>query len=292
MESILPSQPESYKPLIWRSLLLYRRGFSKVVLFSFLLAITTFIPRIMSDVIGQDLFTTLEPLSPYRLWLIVVDIAALIFFVALLWHMHCVMRNKHEPFIEDFTVGAKKSLYVFIAAIIQSAIVFAFSLIVYGLLFLLHHFQVLFINSLPGIIFTTAIFFGQFLLLMYVSTLFIFMIPLIAIENKGIFQAIETSVLLGWNHWWRIFSTQLTPWIFYIVLLIIVKYAFGVDIHIYFTKKVNFNIWATTLNIGLFTLFAPWVAALLVTQLKDLELRKKTCPKTTKKTQITTLHAS
>lgn len=275
MESILPSEPKPYKDIIWRSLVLYRVSFTKIFLFSLLLAIIVFIPRIMSDIIGQDIFTSLNPLNPYRLWLIVVNLVSLIFFIAILWHMHCVVRNKHEPFIEDFAIGAKKSLYVFIAGIIQSAIIFAFGVIIYGFLFLLHHFQLLFIHTLLGVILTTLIFFGQFILLMYVATLFIFLIPLIAIENKGIINALEKSVSLVWNHWWRVFSTQLTPWVFYVGLLIILKYVLKIDIHIYFTQKEQLNLWVTLLNIGLFTLYAPWVAALLLTQLKDLEIRKK-----------------
>ena len=206
--------------------------------------------------------------------LIPIDIVALIFFVAILWHMYCEMRGKHEPFIEDVSVGTKKSIYVFLAAVLQGAIVFAFGVITYGLLFILHHYRLLFINSLLGILLTTAIFFGQVFLLMYISTLFIFFIPLIAIENKGIFKALENSVLIVWNHWWRVFSVQLTPWIVYLALLLLIKYAFNIDIHIYFTPIAQSNMWATILNILVFAFYAPWIASLLLMQLKDLEIRK------------------
>lgn len=285
MESFLPSQPLSYQQLLWKSLILYRTGFNKIILLSALLSVIIFIPRLMADVIGQDVFVNLQPLSPERLWLMAIDIAALIFFIAILWHMFCVMRNKHEPFIEDFSIGLKKVWYVFIAGIIQSAILFAFGLIVYALLMLLHSMHLLFINSLWGIILTTFVFMGQFILLLYVSTLFVFLIPLIAIENKGILSALEKSIALAWNHWWRVFSLQITPWIGYIVLLIVLKYIINIDIHIYFTHKSHYAIWTSIFNMALFTLFIPWIAALLLIQLKDLEIRKQLAAKSRPKVQ-------
>lgn len=279
MESFLPSTTQSNRQLLWQSLVLYRVAFLKVIIFSALLSIVTFIPRLIADAIGQDIFVNLAPLSYHRLWFLVIDLTSFIFFIAILWHMFCTMRGKHEPFIEDFSVGLKELAYVFIAALLQSALVFAFGLIVYGLLILLHHLQLLFINSLLGIILTTAIFLGQFILLLYVSTLFIFLIPIIAIEKKDILIALEKSITLVWNHWWRVFSVQITPWIFYTLLLIVLKYVINIDIHIYFTPKENDALWTTIINIALFALFVPWVAALLLMQLKDLELRKKLVPK-------------
>jgi hypothetical protein len=80
--------------------------------------------------------------------------------------------------------------------------------------------------------------------------------------------------MLVWNHWWRVFSTQLTPWLFYLALLIAVKYVLHIDFHIYFTQKIDNTLWVTIAHIAVFSLFIPWVAALLLVQLKDLELRK------------------
>lgn len=275
MESLLPTRPGTYRELISRSLYLYRRSFSTVFFYSLLLGMIVFTPRLMSDLAGRDIFATLELFSSNHFWLILINISGLIFFIALLWHMFCVMRAKHEPFIEDFVVGAKKVFYVIIASTLQSVIVTAFAAMIYGVLYLLSHLDLLFTNTLWGVFFTTIIFFAQFFLLLYVSTLFVFLVPLIAIENEGIISAIKKSASLVWNHWWRVFSTQLTPWIFYMLLLGGLKYILHVDIHIYFTDKVSSAYWATLINVVAFTVYAPWVASLLLTQLKDLELRKQ-----------------
>ena len=279
MESILPQQPANYGQVISRSLTLYRVAFAKIVFFALLMALIVFIPRLLSDIIGQDIFANIDPLSPHRLWFLAIEIGSLIFFIAILWHMNCVVRGKKEPLVQDVMTGTKKALSVFIASMLQCAIIFAFSFLVYGVLLLLNHLQLLFINSLAGVILTTVIFAGQLLLLLYVSTLFIFQVPLIALENKGILSAIENSVLLVWNHWWRVFSVQATPWIAYLCTLIVFKYILQIDIHIYFTNKSHNEIATTVLNMALFTLFIPWVAAILLSQLKDLELRKQLVPK-------------
>jgi hypothetical protein len=275
METLLPSQPESYKQLIRRSFLLYRKSFSKIILLSFLLSVVVFIPRLLSNIIGQDIFANISPFSPHRLWLVVIDLVSLTCFIGILWHMHCVVVRLHEPLVEDFLVGIKKVIYVFIAAIIQSTIVFAVVMLIYGIQILLHEHHLLFGKNLLGILFTVFVFFSQLAIIVYVSTLFCFFIPIIAIENKGIITSLERSVSLVWNHWWRTFSVQLTPWFSYLILLLIIKYVFRLNIHIYFMEYDSHSNWITCLYIILFTLFIPWAASLMIIQLKDLELRKK-----------------
>lgn len=275
MDAFLPSQPESYKKLIKRSLILYRASFSKVVLLTFLLSITVFIPRLISDTVGQEIFINLPPLSPHRLWMIAISLASLLFFIAILWHIHCVIRGVHEPLIEDFYVGMKKTLYVFVAAILLSAILFIAMALIYGLIILLNQYHVLFASNAFGVVLTVIAIIGQTILTLYVFTLFFFYVPLIAIENKGIFTSLERSILLVWNHWWRTFSVQMTPWFYYFILLIIFRFVLNINIHIYFLEYGSHPIWTTFLHIILFALFIPWVAALLLIQLNDLELRRE-----------------
>lgn len=272
---LVTNAPSRNKKVISRGLILYRLAFSKVVLFSLLLSIVVFIPRLIADVIGHNFFTQLDILSVHRLWMIAIDVAALIFFIAILWHMHCVLRDKHEPLVEDVATGLKYVWSVLLAALLQCAIMFAFSYIIAGVMIMMGYFHILFSNSLPGIIFTTLAFFTQAFLLIYIATLFIFVIPLIAIERRGIIRAIEGSILLVWNHWWRVFSVQVTPWIFYCISLVLIKYLAHIDVHIYFTNKTGNQLTSTIVNIIIFALFIPWVAANLLTQLKDLELRKR-----------------
>ena len=60
MDTILPSQPSTYRQLIKHSFLLYRASFSKVIFLCCLFSVTVFIPRLLSDAIGQDIFLNLK----------------------------------------------------------------------------------------------------------------------------------------------------------------------------------------------------------------------------------------
>jgi len=275
MDSLLSTKPQPYRELIWRSLILYRLTLRKIAFIALLLSIIIFIPRLLEDLVGQSIVNTLTVFNIQRLWIWVIDIFSLFFFITIMWHLFCELHHKHEPLKEDFIVGTQKVVRAFFAAVLQTLIIFIFCLMVYGCLLLLHHLQLLFINSLLGIIVTTCIFLGQLILLLYISTLFVFIIPSIVIENKSIIAAIKNSVSLVWDHWFRVFITQITPWVCYTLLLVLLKYAINLDIHIYLTHPTDVGIWTTLLNIVIFAIFIPWVAALLVIQLRDLELRKK-----------------
>ncbi len=275
MDTLLPTQPSSYKELIKNSLKLYRVSFSRIIILSFFLSLVIFIPRFLSDVIGQEIFLNVPPLSPHRLWLLAVNLIGITFFIGILWRMHCIIRGFHEPLIEDLTVGIKKVIYVFAATLFESAILFAVAIAIYGFEILIKQHHLLLQQQLMMTALITLIFVLQFLLLVYISTLFVFFIPILAIENKGVIGSFEQSVLLVWNHWWRVLSLQFSPWICYLILLILIRSVLGIDIHLYFFKYTTHSIIATLLHFIIFALFIPWVAATLLVQLKDLELRKK-----------------
>jgi hypothetical protein len=274
MNTLQPSQPSTYTQLMKQSFKLYRASFSHVILFSILLSITAFVPRFLAIIIGQDLFLKLPPLSPNRLWLSAVDIVCLIFLIGIIWRMHCVMRDRHEPLIEDIVMGIKKVIYVFIAALIQTAIVFVVTVSIYGLQILAGMHHLIFNGQVSGILLIGFLFIGQFVLIIYLNTLFVFLTPLIATENKGIFSAIERSASLVWNHWWRVFSVQITPWLVYFLTLMIIRNLLHIDIHIYFLEQEHHTLWPVLFQLGVFALFIPWIAAVLLIQLRDLELRK------------------
>jgi hypothetical protein len=275
METLLPTQPSPYKELIKNSLALYRASFSRIILISFFLSIVAFVPRFLFKAIGQNIFLNLSPFNPSHLWLVPINLVSMIFFISIVWRMHCVIRGFHEPLIEDFIIGIKKILYVFFTTLIQSAILFAITIAFYGLFVLLNQYHVISPHQLIKIFFTLAIFLVQIVLMIYIYTLFIFLVPLITIENKGVLSSLERSTFLVWNHWWRVFSVQFTPWLSYLMILFIIRYIFQIDIHIYFTEQPAYPLGAALLNIVLFAIFVPWVAATMLTQLKDLELRKK-----------------
>lgn len=282
MEAILAKKPENYWPLLKRSIKLYRKSFSKIILFALALSMITFLPRLISDIIGQDIFGMVPLLSLQRLWLIVTSLIALIFFIGIIWHIHCVIRGVHEPYIEDFTVGIKKMVIALIAGIIQSIIIYGSFILLYtGLIFMSKH-HLLFDKSTIGMLITSAIFVLLTMLMLYLWSLFIFFLPLIAIENKGVFTSLGRSVRLVWNHGIRAFTLQITPWIIYLYLLSFIRF-FGIDIHIYFSMVQSHTIWSTLINLVVFALFIPWVAALMLVQLNDLELRNNLVPATKKR---------
>lgn len=274
MEMILPYQPGSYSRLLKYSFILYAVSFKRVIGLAFILALITFVPRLLSIAIGQDIFLNVPMLSPYRLWLLLIELVGLMIFVAILWRMHCITKDIHEPIIQDFLIGFKKALYIIVASIIQCAIVFTVTALIYSMQLLLQYYHLLFSTNLLGMIVTFIVFFGEGILILYVSTLFIFLIPIIAIEEKGIFSAIKRSIFLVWNHWWRVFSLQLTPWVCYLFVMLIIRYAFNIQINIYFLGYGPHNTWVSFLQLVLFTLFLPWLAALMIVQVRDLELRK------------------
>lgn len=274
MKGILPSHPENYRQLIRRSLKLYNASFNHVFFLALFLGICIFIPRLISDIVGKDIFIDLPLFSPFKLFLFLIGLLSLIFFIAIVWRMHCVNRGYHEPLAEDFTVGLKKVLYVFVASLLQCLILVAVSIGILAFEAMLQQYHLLFPQNLLGFILIFGIFFGQFFLILYISTLFVFLIPLIAIENQSILASLERSIYLVWDHWWRVFSVQMTPWLCYLIFFIILRFILNIDIHIYFVGISSHLLWTTLLQFLIFILFIPWVAALLLVQLKDLELRK------------------
>lgn len=275
MDAILPSQPSSYKQIIKSSFRLYGLSISHCILLSLALSIMIFIPRFIFVIIGEDLFRGMPIFSMQRLWIIAINLFCLTFFIGIIWRMNCVLLGKHEPIIEDIGVGIKKLIYVVLAVIIQSSIVLAVYMIGMSVQLLLSKHHLLLSGDLYGTIIAFVYFTGQFILILYISTLFIFLMPLIAVENKGVIGALIRSISLVWNHWWRVFSVQITPWIIYTLILLVIRYALNIDIHIYFSEVVEKSLWPAIMHAIIFAIYIPLSAATLLVQLKDLELRKK-----------------
>ena len=274
METLLPKHPESYLPLLKRSILLYRKSFKHIYLFALILAIITFIPRFLSIVVGQDFLLKLNLFDLHRLWLFLINLISLMLYLSMLWRIHGIIDHLHEPIKEDLLLGAKKLFIVFISAIIQGLILMAVIGIVLWSQYLMY--PLLFpTTNFWETIFAATILISQFFIIVYAFTLFIFLAPLIVIENKGILSALKKTVSLVWNHWWRTFSLQLTPWISYMLLLVVIRLLFNIDFHVTLIASPDTSLWVSALQAIIFSLFIPWAAAVLLVQLKDLELRKK-----------------
>lgn len=271
--TLLPTTPESYSQLLKRSIVLYRASFYRVFLVSLLLGVVVFIPRFMSLAIGEDLYADQATFSFSRLWLLLVNLASLTVFIALIFRIYCVVRNVHEPFVQDLSTGLRRLLNVFFATIIESIFILAAIFTVILLQFVMIRYMTLDPNNSFQAFLMGLLLLGQALLIIYVTTLFIFIIPIIAVENKHILYAISRSVSLVWNHWWRVFSLQMTPWLFFSAILFLLKFL-HVDLNIYFFYDEANTLSGTLVNLLFFALLAPWAANLLLIQLKDLENRK------------------
>src|SRR6266404_3640723 len=108
METILPSHPSSYSQIMRRSFKLYRISFSKIILLSVLVSLTVFSSSILFLIFGKNIFINFSLLSTYRLFMLVVNLIALLLFIGIIWHMQCVIRKVREPFAEDLSIGIKK----------------------------------------------------------------------------------------------------------------------------------------------------------------------------------------
>ena len=274
MGALLASKPQTYKQLLKRSLILYRVGFLRVIPFALILSFFVFTPRLLFYFTGESFLVLLnDPMSPYQLILVGINILVFTVFIAILWHLYCEIKKMHESLTEDIILGIRKIISVFLAVLIVGITIRAVMWITYWLLgsfFQSHLFT-------ANIRFFLALFalIGQFFLLWYIYILFIFFLPLIVIENKDILHALGKSASLTWNHWWRVFSLQITPWICYFLFLTLLKDVFRLNIRIYFFMGPDApSLLITFLHLLIFALFIPWIAALLLIQLKDLELRK------------------
>lgn len=275
MDSFQPYQPESYRQLVRRSLALYRICLLKTIKFALCFAFIIFIPRFIDALSGQESIIPGHLFNTYHLLLILIDFIALPFFIAIIWHMHCESKRLHETAREDMQVGLKKVGQVFLAMIIQTLFILCFILAFLGFQHLVINYYLLFTQNLFTTSLLSAFFIIQFFAVLYLQTLFVFLLPLIVIEKNDIITAIKNNIVLVWNHWWRVFSLQATPWVTYILILILIKWALGINIHVFLLSDQPHSLGPTILNTIILAFWTPWVAATMLVQLRDLELRKK-----------------
>lgn len=275
MDTTLPTQPSSYTQVIRRSFGLYLTTFKDAIALSLILAVVVFIPRLMSLSAGYDVFASLPPFSPLRFLFLIIEIVGLILFISVLWRIYSHIRHKHEAIKEDLVIGFRKVWAVIVASLIQLAVIAIVMIAFYLIQLAISLNPDIFIGHPIRILILCLIFVLPILVTIYVYTLFYFLIPLIAIENKGIIESLKRSAQLVWHHWWRTFAVQITPWIGYLIALIILRFIFRIDIHIYFIDYDPHSLLAVVLHIIVFALFIPFAATTMLVQLKDLELRKK-----------------
>lgn len=273
MKFKLPKRSSNYWKLLGLSRQLYRTSLARVLPLSLLLSLIFFTPRLITDYLDINLLIPFEITKTSSLWLIIINLFELIVFISLLWRVHCLMINKHETFADDFKIGIKKFLPVFLANIVITLLV-VFNMCIFTGLTLVSNMMIPIMSSFafltPFILVITQIF-----VTLYLFTLLIFLAPLIAIEHQGVFSALIRSLFLAWNHFWRVICLQITPWLCYLVVLAALKQLFNIPLHMYFFAETPHTLFATLINIGLFTLFIPWSTILILLQMNDLEILNK-----------------
>src|SRR5579863_5564761 len=111
--------------LIKESFILYRHVFLRVFGLALILSVIAFIPRLITVYLQQDIFAAIPPFSLERLWLVLIDLGCLVFLAAIIWRIHCFMKNINEPFFTDLKIGLKKMPLVFFASILQALLISA-----------------------------------------------------------------------------------------------------------------------------------------------------------------------
>jgi hypothetical protein len=275
MPYVTAKKPETIGQILKRSLSLSRLAFKRTFPAALILSCVYFIPRLLSLVTNETWFTNQSVFSLENLWLIVIEIISLILFTILLWRVECVMDKKHDTVKQDLTIAFHKLPSIIGAALVQSAILIMMFFMMVGVFYFLreqvlidpHDHTKLFLLFIPSI--------AQLLANIYIIFLLLFYLPLILAENKHIFAALSKSAMLVWGNWWRTFGIIMLTWLIYLFSLIVIKYVFQLNIHIYFVRIEQLSYFATFVHIILFALFLQWLAAVFLVQLRDLELRQQ-----------------
>lgn len=273
---MLAIRPESKGRTIIRGLVLYRQAFFHVFFLAILTSIATFIPRIWTLIVGQNIFLNIPQFSPYRLWLLLINLSSLVFFTALLWRIRCVVTNTHESINDDMKIALKKLIYIFVATLLQTLFIVAVSTFLLFIIFhILSYKRAIITEDLFFQMLMLCLFLAQFIIIGFLFLAFYFYLPLILIENQGIIKSLLKSASLVWGNWWRTFWVQVTPWLVYFLVIILIRYATKLPLYIYFFPlEREPTLLATCVHVLLFAIFLPWFASNMLVQLRELELRK------------------
>ncbi|MHB1946687.1 MAG: hypothetical protein ACYCQI_01060 [Gammaproteobacteria bacterium] len=277
MKVAISSQPERKSQLLLRSMNLYRLSFTHVFYLALTVSIIAFIPRLFTLMIGQDIFTGVALLNPRRLWLIVIDLGCLMLFTAIIWRIRCVITDAHESILDDIEVAIKKLPYIIVSSFLQFLLLYVVTFFFFVLAyFLIFHHNMPELLTIKDEIVSSSILLVQFTLIMYIFFALYFYLPIIVIENKTILPSLRKSAFLVWSNWWKTFLVQITPWIAYLIIIIIINAITKLNLHVYFVPATQNQSWlATIVHIFLFALFIPFFATTMLVQLRDLELRKE-----------------
>lgn len=276
MKIPLASHSETYSQLIRRSLRLYKHVFFRVFIYSLLLAIIAFIPQLSTFISDRPIQIDLTRFDPRNLWLLLINICALVFFAAQLWRVRCVVRDEHESVGDDIKVALKHIPAIFAAVFLQVLLIITINFVIGTLVyFIIHDSQGVIVIDTARSILAAILLSIQTVAVFYALFAFYFYLPIILVENKGILESLRKSASLVWRHWWQTVSVQLTPWLCFLLTLIILQMLTPLSIRLYFYPSLSApDLLSTCVTLLIFALYIPWVACLLLLQLHNLELEK------------------
>lgn len=273
---IMPAtRPESYFELVSRSWKLYWQVLPSTIFLSFLVSIIIFIPRLICVAVGQNVFLKTSWTNEIAALYVAMYISTLWFLAAIIWCINCIERNQHQNFIVDIKMAGKRILYVLGAAFFLFVIGSVIALVIYLLHTLFWYLNLYSYDGYLTLTLLTLLMLLQVSISVMITLLFYFYFPLIVIERDTVLFALKQSAHLVSRKKWMTLRAQLTPWLFYLITLVIIKMLFQVNINIYF-MPVNpvANFYPTLLHIVILALFIPWGCSMMLVQLRDLELRK------------------
>lgn len=268
----LATTPQSNTRLFMRGLKLYFASFKHVIGLALLFSMITYIPQFLAITQGLSLLEFAQFLSFYNIIFFIVEIAAVFVFIAMLWRIRCVVTNQHESILDDFKIASKKILLIIGVGLIYMLILafFIFFLVTLPTLSFLNKPS---ISTLNIVLVFLLLFFCLFV---YVFYAFLFSLPLILTEDKGVIVALKKSYVLVWGNWWRVALLLITPTLIYLFMLFIIQNLFGYNLTIRYGEAYNYkDLLILIINVILIALFVPLEGALLLLQMRDLELRKQ-----------------
>lgn len=266
------SQPLNNNLLLTQSNILYRATFTKVIGISILLSVIAFFPRILDFLQGKDPYKVIPSVNSNN-WILLIYICCLLLFITILERVEFTIERRRDRLKKDFVLSLRKFPYVFLAAIVQTAFFILLSIAFVGFYLLLAKFNLIYTKNPVAIMLITIPIFMQLIIAIYVTFSIWFYIPLIVTENFGVLQSLIYSFQLVWTNWRRTFTLQITPWLCYIVLLILLRYGANINLHVYYSPAESTSLFALVVHILIFALFIPWFASVMLVQLHDLELR-------------------
>ena len=274
MPNMLAVKPQTYSQIVKQSLTVYRLSFAHVYWVSLILSFVVFIPRFIVTFIDPNYFNNLTTFRPQQMWFFLIEVLGVFLFVVLLWRMYSVLVGRNDKLREDLKIAFTKIWLIIGAVLLQLIIFLITAAIIYCFYRLIFKDLSLLRSSYHAAIALVGV--TIYLLIeCYLIFLFIFYLLLIVIEDKGILSALKKSAKLVWGLWWRNFWILMTPLIFYMILLMIVRYLLFVDLPIYLIDSTPSSKLISIFYMFLFSLFIPWNAAIFIIQMRDLERRKK-----------------